>query len=306
MQVTVKCKLLKSLYCQAASKIWLKGVKYEKENLTVSCSDSGSRGEFDKYIQLGQEGKGEDHIVVSPFKLNFTRENEELKLTLEKEIVSFSLYSLPRSRFVKNDKLEQIIKKEEEGWGPLSMDKSERVMLEPQGTSFPIIGVWISSQQPLGHACNLLRLLSQIREKSMQKCFFTFEGRMFFYLVKLNFEKGVPELFLVEWKHEGKSEKTIQICKKDAFTKSEISLSSDEQAALEFTLRSDEKVPETLLNITCSPIKFPGTSYEETTKSSLPDSPRFRLDRSDIMEQECASLKRLVKSQSIEINDLKA
>lgn len=79
---------------------------------------------------------------------------------------------------------------------------------------------------------------------------------------------------------------------------------SDEQSNLEFTLRSDEKVPETLLNIACSPIKFPSCS--DDTKSSTPDSPRFKLDLSDMAEQECTSLKRLVKSQEIEINDLKA
>jgi hypothetical protein len=59
------------------------------------------------------------------------------------------------------------------------------------------------------------------------------------------------------------------------------------------------------MNIACSPIKFP-SSPQENTRSSLPDSPRFRLDHSELLEQECASLKRLTREQQIEINDLRA
>lgn len=38
----------------------------------------------------------------------------------------------------------------------------------------------------------------------------------------------------------------------------------------------------------------------------MPDSPRFKLDNSGLLEQECASLKRLTREQQIEINDLRA
>lgn len=76
---------------------------------------------------------------------------------------------------------------------------------------------------------------------------------------------------------------------------------SREKSSLEFTLRSDEKVPDKLMNISCSPIKF--NDYrpflDDSDKQKQPESPRFHIETERLMEQECTSLKKLVKMQAI-------
>jgi hypothetical protein len=66
IELSVKCKLLKSLYCQSCSKLSLRDVSYEGERMLVDCSDV-SKGEFDRQIQLHDNSK-EDHIVLPPFR----------------------------------------------------------------------------------------------------------------------------------------------------------------------------------------------------------------------------------------------
>lgn len=127
IQLIVKCKMLKSLYCQTASKICLKDPRYEGNTMVLGCADVGRGGEFDRQIQL-VEDKG-DHIMMHPFRVNFHKEGEELALLISKQIIDFSLFAVGKTRFVRNEKLEQVIEGRAEEWGPLSMDKSERMML---------------------------------------------------------------------------------------------------------------------------------------------------------------------------------
>jgi hypothetical protein len=75
IQLTIKCKLLKSLYCQSASKISVKQARFEGEAVIVGCSEANSKGEFDGQIRLQEEGK-EAHIAVHPFRVNFVQEGE--------------------------------------------------------------------------------------------------------------------------------------------------------------------------------------------------------------------------------------
>jgi hypothetical protein len=61
-------------------------------------------------------------------------------------LTNFLLFPAGKTRFVKNQQLERVIEQRLEEWGPLSMDKSERIMLEPRGTTFPVIGLWVSTR----------------------------------------------------------------------------------------------------------------------------------------------------------------
>ena len=52
---------------------------------------------------------------------------------------------------------------------------------------------------------------------------------------------------------------------------------SDEYSHLEFTLRSDEKVPQKLQNIECSPILLQEESLSKSVENEEePTSPRFK------------------------------
>jgi hypothetical protein len=61
------------------------------------------------------------------------------------------------------------------------------------------------------------------------------------------------------------------------------------------------------MNISCSPIKFKDYPpfLEDSDKYKEPESPRFKIDNDKLMEQECNSLKLLVRQQAIFINELK-
>lgn len=104
----------------------------------------------------------------------------------------------------------------------LSMDKSQRILIEEKMTNFPIIGIWINSNFPLSNSQNLVKLVNHIEESYANKCKFVHNKKKYFYLVRINRDKSIPELFLTEWNVEKPALRTVLICKKDAFTKNEI------------------------------------------------------------------------------------
>jgi hypothetical protein len=74
---------------------------------------------------------------------------------------------------VKNEVLSRVMAERGEEWGPLSMDKSQRIMLEPQGTTFPVIGLWIASENPDSDQNTLFRLVNHINASSARNCIFS-------------------------------------------------------------------------------------------------------------------------------------
>lgn len=73
---------------------------------------------------------------------------------------------------------------------------------------------------------------------------------------------------------------------------------------MEFTLRSDQKLINNFIDVDCSPIKHitHDDIEDELDKLSGKDSPRFHSNEKQILQQECGSLRKLVKIQEIQIN----
>lgn len=138
-----------------------------------------------------------------------------------------------------------------------------------------------------------------------KKCRFLLEGRKYFYLAKCPAQGKTPELYLVEWTTPREAFSSVEYPLSDIARTEELVLRSDEYSHLEFTLRSDEKVPHKLQSIQCSPIIFQGDSPSLSPERDEPDSPRFRTTRHSPLELECASLRRLVGMQQEEISQLR-
>lgn len=59
--------------------------------------------------------------------------------------VDFRLSPLPKPKYVKNERLQNLSKQAGSEWGLLTMDQSHRVVLEGQITEFPAIGIWLNA-----------------------------------------------------------------------------------------------------------------------------------------------------------------
>ena len=112
--------------------------------------------------------------------------------------------------------------------------------------------------------------------KISKKCKFIFEGKKYFYLSKFSEELKTPELYLVHWNEAKENIINLEYPLKE-LQKETMILRSDEYSHLEFTLRSDEKVPQKLQNIECSPILHQEESISKSVENiEEPSSPRFK------------------------------
>lgn len=178
------------------------------------------------------------------------------------------------------------------------MDKSHRIIFEPKRSTFPIIGLWSTSSSLPNSVETTLLVGRYLSERYSNKCRFTSGEKNFIYFVRVGRERRMPELFLVEFAWEDGEEQIIPV-DGEMLESEEVELESGERSHLEFTLRSDEKVPEKLQAIPVSPIQKMGWEPFLEDSSKVPDSPRFKAVNDRELEKECQSLRKMVQLQEI-------
>lgn len=60
--------------------------------------------------------------------------------------MEFKVISLPKHKFVNNEKLQNIVKCQHSEWGLMTMDQSHRIVLQGQESQFPSIGFWLTGK----------------------------------------------------------------------------------------------------------------------------------------------------------------
>ena len=82
---------------------------------------------------------------IFPFVIELKREKDILIARITKLQVTFKLHHVFKPKFVKNEHLQNINssnKSQLHEWGLLTMDQSQRIVIEAQTTNFPVIGFW--------------------------------------------------------------------------------------------------------------------------------------------------------------------
>ena len=82
--------------------------------------------------------------------------------------------------------------------------------------------------------------------KLKKKCKFTLDGKKYIYLARCIKDSKAPELFLVHWSQAKENIINLEYQVSQLSKKEELVMRSDEHSHLEFTLRSDEKIPSKL------------------------------------------------------------